>query len=62
MGHWPIIGYRWWNNNLKMAIITYNNVGITAMAACLPKQVIDNYQYDLDIWPEAEVRDRKSVV
>lgn len=39
-----------------MAIITYNNVGITAMAACLPKHVINNYQYDLDIWSEDEVR------
>lgn len=39
-----------------MAILKYNNVGITAMAACVPRNVIDNYHYDLDIWPEEEVR------
>ena len=39
-----------------MAIISYRNVGITAMAACVPKNVIDNYKYDLDIWPEDEVK------
>ena len=39
-----------------MAIITHKNVGITAMAACVPKNVIDNYHYDLDIWPEEEVK------
>lgn len=39
-----------------MAIISYKNVGITAMAACVPKNVIDNYHYDLDIWPEEEVK------
>ena len=39
-----------------MAILTYNNVGITAMAGCVPRQVIDNYHYDLDLWPEDEVR------
>ncbi len=39
-----------------MAILKFNNVGITAMAACVPKNVIDNYHYDLDIWPEDEVR------
>ena len=39
-----------------MAIISYRNVGITAMAACVPKNVIDNYIYDLDIWPEDEVK------
>jgi 3-oxoacyl-[acyl-carrier-protein] synthase-3 len=26
------------------------------MAAAVPQQVIDNYHYDLDIWPEEEVR------
>lgn len=26
------------------------------MAACVPKNVIDNYHYDLDIWPEEEVK------
>ena len=39
-----------------MAILKYNNVGITAMSACVPRNVIDNYHYDLDIWPEEEVR------
>lgn len=39
-----------------MAIITFNNVGITAMAACVPSHVIDNYHYNLDIWPEEEVK------
>lgn len=39
-----------------MAILKFNNVGITAMAACVPKNVIDNYHYDLDIWTEDEVR------
>ncbi len=39
-----------------MAILKFNHVGITAMAACVPKNVIDNYHYDLDIWPEEEVR------
>lgn len=39
-----------------MAIIKFNNVGIAAMAACVPRNVIDNYHYDLDIWPEEEVR------
>ena len=39
-----------------MAIIKYNYVGISALSACVPKQVIDNYHYDLDIWPEEEIR------
>lgn len=39
-----------------MAIITYNNVGIAAMAACVPSRVIDNYKYDLDVFPEEDVR------
>ena len=39
-----------------MSILHFNNVGITALAACVPKRVIDNYHYDLDIWPEDEVR------
>ena len=38
-----------------MAIITYNNVGIKAMAAAVPSTVIDNYKYDLDVFPEDEV-------
>ena len=39
-----------------MAIVKFKNVGITAMAACVPSRVIDNYHYDLDIWPEDEVK------
>lgn len=39
-----------------MAIVKFENVGISAMAACVPKNVIDNYHYDLDIWPEDEVK------
>ncbi len=39
-----------------MAIILFKNVGITALSACVPSHVIDNYHYDLDIWPEEEVR------
>ena len=39
-----------------MAITSFKNVGITAMAACVPRHVIDNYHYDLDIWPEEEVK------
>ena len=39
-----------------MAIVSFNNVGISAMAACVPKHVIDNYHYDIDIWPEDEVK------
>lgn len=39
-----------------MAILHFKNVGITALAACVPSRVIDNYHYDLDIWPEEEVR------
>lgn len=39
-----------------MAKLKFKNVGISAMAACVPKNVIDNYHYDLDIWPEDEVK------
>lgn len=39
-----------------MPLIKYNNVGITAMVACVPKNVIDNYHYGLDIWPEEDVK------
>lgn len=39
-----------------MAIITYKNVGIVAMAAAVPHRVIDNYHYSLDIWSEDEVK------
>lgn len=39
-----------------MAIITYNHVGISALAACVPRTVIDNYKYDLDVFHEEDVR------
>ena len=39
-----------------MAIITYNSVGISALAACVPSRIIDNYKYDLDIFPEEDVK------
>lgn len=39
-----------------MSFLSFKNVGITALAACVPKQIIDNYKYDLDIWSEDEVR------
>ena len=39
-----------------MAILNFKNVGVSALAACVPRQVIDNYHYDLDLWPEEEVR------
>ncbi len=28
-----------------MAVLEYSNVGITAMAACVPKKIINNYEY-----------------
>ena len=39
-----------------MAIIKFKNIGITAIAACVPKNIIDNYKYNLDIWPKEEVK------
>lgn len=39
-----------------MAIVSYKGIGITALSACVPSRVIDNYHYDLDIWPEEEVK------
>ena len=39
-----------------MPIFSFKNVGITAMAGCVPKKVINNYEYDLDIWPKEEVK------
>ncbi len=38
-----------------MAILRYKNVGITAMAACVPHTVIDNYKYT-QYFSEEEVR------
>ena len=39
-----------------MALLTFENVGITALAAAVPNRVIDNYKYDLDIFPEEDVK------
>lgn len=39
-----------------MAIIKFSNIGVTAIAACVPKNIIDNYNYNLDIWSEDEVK------
>ena len=39
-----------------MAIITFQNVGITALAACVPKRKINNYNYGLDFFPKEEVK------
>lgn len=39
-----------------MAIVSFEGVGITCMAAAVPKKVIDNYNYGLDIWPREEVK------
>lgn len=39
-----------------MAILHFNHVGITAMAAAIPARIIDNYKYNLDIFPEEDVR------
>lgn len=38
-----------------MAILNYSNVGITAMAACVPSRVIDNYKYT-QYFPEEDVK------
>ena len=38
-----------------MAILSYNGVGITAMAGAVPKQVIDNYKYT-EFFPEDQVK------
>ncbi len=39
-----------------MPTVSFKNVGITAMAGCVPKKVINNYEYGLDIWPKEEVK------
>lgn len=39
-----------------MALLSFNKTGITAIAACVPSRIIDNYKYGLDIWSEEEVR------
>lgn len=38
-----------------MAILNFSNVGISAMAACVPSRVIDNYKYT-EFFPEDEVK------
>ena len=38
-----------------MAILKFSNVGISAMAACVPSRVIDNYKYT-EFFPEDEVK------
>lgn len=38
-----------------MAILKFSNVGIAAMAACVPSRVIDNYKYT-EHFPEEDVR------
>lgn len=39
-----------------MALITYHDVGISALAACVPSKVIDNYHFDLDVFSEEDIR------
>lgn len=39
-----------------MAILAYNGVGITAMAAAVPKQVINNYEYT-EFFPAEQVKE-----
>ncbi len=38
-----------------MAILKYSNVGISALAACVPRRVVDNYKYT-EFFPEEDVR------
>lgn len=38
-----------------MAILNFSNVGITALAACVPSRIIDNYKYT-DFFPEEDVK------
>ncbi len=38
-----------------MAILNFSNVGITALAACVPSRIIDNYKYT-EHFPEEDVR------
>lgn len=38
-----------------MSLLSYNSVGLSALAACVPRHIINNYEYDLDIWPKEEV-------
>ena len=38
-----------------MAFLKYNGIGITALAAAIPRQVIDNYKYT-QYFPENQVK------
>lgn len=38
-----------------MAILKFSNIGISALAACVPSRVIDNYKYT-EFFPEEDVR------
>lgn len=39
-----------------MSITSFERVGISAMAACLPKKIINNYNYGLDQWIKEDVK------
>jgi 3-oxoacyl-[acyl-carrier-protein] synthase III len=39
-----------------MAFLTFNNVGITGMAAAVPKTIIDNYSHD-KFFPKEDIKD-----
>jgi 3-oxoacyl-[acyl-carrier-protein] synthase III len=39
-----------------MALLTFNNVGITGMAAAVPKTIIDNYNHD-KYFPREDIKD-----
>ena len=38
-----------------MAILNFSDVGITALAACVPSRIIDNYNYT-DYFPKEDVK------
>ena len=38
-----------------MAILKFSNIGISALAACVPRRVVDNYKYT-EFFPEEDVR------
>lgn len=39
-----------------MAFLQFNDIGVSAISACVPKHVVDNYHYGLDILTEEEVK------
>ena len=47
--------YRWRYININMAILRFNNVGISALSACVPSRIIDNYKYT-KYFPEEDVK------